>query len=69
VGSGLGEVMRGALVVDSWDVGDLAEKILSVIRGPKLRADLVRRGREDARRLTWEGQGARIRDVYEGLLA
>jgi len=66
--SGVVEVMRGALVVDSWDVGDLAEKILSVIRRPSLRADLVRRGREDARRLTWEGQGARIRDVYEGLL-
>jgi glycosyltransferase involved in cell wall biosynthesis len=67
--SGVVEVMRGALVVDSWDVTDLANKILAVIRRPSLRAELVQRGREDARRLTWEGQGALLRAVYEDLIA
>jgi len=33
-----------------------------------LRAELVERGREDARRLTWEGQGALLRAVYEEFL-
>ena len=67
--SGVVEVMRGALVVDSWDVNDLANKILAVLRRPGLRAELVERGREDARRLTWEGQGALLLGLYEGLLA
>jgi glycosyltransferase involved in cell wall biosynthesis len=67
--SGVVEVMRGALVVDSWDVADLANKILAVVKRPGLRAELVRRGREDARRLTWEGQGALLRGLYEEMLA
>jgi glycosyltransferase involved in cell wall biosynthesis len=67
--SGVVEVMRGALVYDSWDVADLAKKILSVIKRPALRAELVERGREDARRLTWEGQGALLRALYETFLA
>jgi len=67
--SGVVEVMRGALVVDSWDVADLANKILAVVRRPGLRAELVRRGRDDARRLTWEGQGALLRGLYEEMLA
>ena len=36
--SGVVEVLRGALVVDSWDVLDLANKILALIRRPALRA-------------------------------
>ncbi len=67
--SGVVEVLRGALVVDSWDVADLANKILDVLRRRSLRAELTRRGREDAARLTWEGQARLLRDVYEGLLA
>ena len=66
--SGVAEVMRGALRVDAWDVDDLADKILAVVSRPALRAELVERGREDARRLTWEAQGAVLRDVYESLL-
>jgi glycosyltransferase involved in cell wall biosynthesis len=66
--SGVVEVLRGALVVDSWDVEDLANKILALIRRPALRAELVGRGRQDARELTWERQAAVLRDVYEGLL-
>jgi glycosyltransferase involved in cell wall biosynthesis len=66
--SGVVEVLKGALVVDSWDVEDLANKILALIRRPALRAELVGRGRQDARELTWERQAAVLRDVYEGLL-
>jgi glycosyltransferase involved in cell wall biosynthesis len=66
--SGVVEVLRGALVVDSWDVEDLANKILALIRRPALRAELVRRGRLDARELTWERQAAVLSGVYEGLI-
>jgi glycogen synthase len=63
--SGVVEVLRGALVVDSWDVADLADKILAVLRRPALARDLVRQGRADVRRLTWKRQARRLLDVYE----
>lgn len=66
--SGVTEVLEGALRVDSWDVDDLANKILALLRRPALRAELVQRGRADVRRLTWERQAGLLRDVYEELL-
>lgn len=67
--SGVVEVLRGgALTVDSWDVEDLANKILALVRRPALRSELVRRAREDASRLTWESQAGSMREVYEELL-
>ncbi len=66
--SGVIEVLEGALLVDSWDVDDLANKILALLRRPALRTALVLRGRADVRRLTWERQAGLLRDVYEGLI-
>jgi glycosyltransferase involved in cell wall biosynthesis len=66
--SGVVEVLRGALVVDSWDVDDLANKIVALLRRPPLVRELVARGVADAARLTWEGQAALLRRVYEELL-
>ena len=66
--SGVTEVLRGALVVDSWDVTDLANKIVALLHRPPLRRELVARGLEDASRLTWEGQAGLLRRVYEELL-
>jgi glycosyltransferase involved in cell wall biosynthesis len=66
--SGVTEVLRGALMVDSWDVDDLANKIVALLHRPPLRRELVARGRLDASRLTWEGQAALLRRLYEELL-
>jgi glycogen synthase len=66
--SGVAEVLSGALVADSWDVEDLANKILALIRRPALVAELVERGRQDVRRLTWERQGALLVEVYDHVM-
>lgn len=67
--SGVTEVLHGALLVNSWDVDDLANKILALLHRPPLRRELTARGLVDASRLTWEGQAALLRRVYEELLA
>jgi glycosyltransferase involved in cell wall biosynthesis len=66
--SGVSEVLTSALVVDSWDVEALADRILALLRRPALVRELVRQGREQARRLTWHGQAGLLREVYESLL-
>ena len=45
--SGVAEVLQHALKVDFWDVRDMAEKILAVLRRPALRKTLVESGREE----------------------
>ena len=66
--SGVTEVLHGALVVDSWDVPDLADKILALLHRAPLRRELVARGLVDTARLTWEGQAGLLRRVYEEIV-
>ena len=46
--SGVAEVLRSALKVDYWDVEDLANKILALLRFPALRARAHRGGSRGA---------------------
>lgn len=66
---GVAEVARGCLKVDSADVDDLADKILSVLRRPALRRQLVEDGRRDVRRLGWDESAATLLAVYRELVA
>jgi len=66
--SGVSEVVTHVLKADFWDVDDLANKILSVLRRPALRGHLSSEGRIEAGRLRWEGQAEEVRGVYEELL-
>lgn len=66
--SGVSEVLAGALKVDAWDVEDLANKILAVLRRPALRASLAERAARDLAALSWERGGERLERVYEELL-
>ena len=67
--SGVREVLTGALVADSWDVEDLADKILALLRRPALRSELTARGRADVRGLSWDRQAQVLLRVYEETLA
>jgi glycosyltransferase involved in cell wall biosynthesis len=67
--SGVAEILQHALKVDFWDVRDIAEKILSVIRRPALRRTLVESGREEVARMSWDLRGRLLRDLYQELVA
>ncbi len=56
--SGVSEVLSHALKVDFWDVNDMADKILAVLRYPPLSQTLREHGPMELRRLTW-GDSAR----------
>jgi glycogen synthase len=63
--SGVSEVLRHALKVDFWDVRDLADKIVAVLRYPVLAQELIERSREDILGLNWDKAGEKILAVYE----
>ena len=67
--SGVSEILRNALKVDFWDVDDIANKILALIRYPALVEQLTAEGREEVQGLRWDIPAGLVRDVYREVLA
>lgn len=65
--SGVSEVLTNALKVDFWDVDDLANKILALIRYPALTEQLTEEGRTEIQRLRWEASAQLVLGVYREL--
>ena len=66
--SGVSEVLTHALKVDFWDVEEMANKIVAVLRRPPLRKALRDNGRFEVRALTWDGAAIRCGQVYDSVL-
>jgi glycogen synthase len=62
--SGVSEVITHALKVDFWDVQDIANKILALLKYPELGTQLVEEGRQEVRRQRWDFRGRMVLDVY-----
>jgi glycogen(starch) synthase len=66
--SGVSEVLTHALKVDFWDVEEMANKIVAVLRHPPLRKALQDNGQFEIRALTWDGAATRCGQVYDQVL-
>lgn len=67
--SGVSEVLTHALKVDFWDIDDMANKIVAVLRHPPLSQTLRKHGQFEIRRLTWDGAADRCEQVYRAAAA
>jgi glycosyltransferase involved in cell wall biosynthesis len=67
--SGVSEVLTNALKVDFWDVDDMANKIVAVLRHPPLQRTLTDHGFDEVRGITWDGAAERCVEVYGQALA
>ena len=63
--SGVSEVLTHALKVDFWDVDEMANKIVAVLRHPPLSQTLREHGALELRKLTWDGAASKCVQVYE----
>lgn len=63
--SGVSEVLEHVLKVDFWDVDDIANKILAVLRHPPLSQTLREHGSFEVRRLTWHVAARKCVETYE----
>lgn len=66
--SGVAEVLTHALKVDFWDVQDIADKILAVLRHPSLAATLRQNAETEVRGLTWEAAARKCLLIYQRLM-
>jgi glycosyltransferase involved in cell wall biosynthesis len=62
--SSVSEVLTHALKVDFWDIDEMANKIVAVLRHPPLGQTLREHGSFELRRLTWDGAAQKCVQVY-----
>jgi glycogen(starch) synthase len=67
--SGVSEVLMHALKVDFWDIEDMADKIIAVLRHPPLSRQLVEHGSFEIRGINWDGAATRTIRCYNRALA
>jgi glycogen(starch) synthase len=66
--SGVSEVLRHALKVDFWDVDEMANKIVAVLRYPPLQMTLRNHGNFEVRKLRWKDAARGCLRVYREML-
>jgi glycogen synthase len=66
--SGVSEVIQHALKVDFWDVDEIANKIVAVLKYPPLGITLRSHGNYEVRKLRWSDSAARCAKIYEETL-
>ena len=63
--SGVSEVLTHALKVDFWDINEMANKIIAVLRHPPLASTLKQHGSFEIRRLNWSDAAKACLHVYD----
>ncbi|OHB62027.1 MAG: hypothetical protein A2167_06910 [Planctomycetes bacterium RBG_13_46_10] len=66
--SGVSEVLKHALKVDFWDVNEIANKIIAVLKYPPLGITLRSHGNFEVRKLRWEDAALKCAKIYEEML-
>jgi glycosyltransferase involved in cell wall biosynthesis len=67
--SGVSEILSHVLKVDFWDINEMANKIVAVLRHPPLQSTLREHGNFEIRKLTWRGAAENCTRVYEKTLS
>jgi len=63
--SGVSEVINHCLKVDFWDIDQLANKIISVLKYDALGKEMVRNSSEEIRRISWDAAAEKCNNVYK----
>jgi glycosyltransferase involved in cell wall biosynthesis len=66
--SGVAEVLTHALKVDFWDVDEIANKIVAVLKYPPLQMMLREHGNFEVRKLKWKDSAEKCAKVYNDVL-
>ncbi len=66
--SGVSEVLKHALKVDFWDVNEIANKIVAVLKYPPLDMTLRNHGNFEVRKLRWKDSAKKCAKIYKETL-
>jgi len=62
--SGVSEIIRHCFLVDFWNIHDMADKIISLLRRKPLAEEMRTNAKGELFKTTWRSAAGRIRDVY-----
>ncbi|HEY1628556.1 MAG TPA: glycosyltransferase family 4 protein, partial [Tepidisphaeraceae bacterium] len=63
--SGVSEVVQHALKVDFWDINEMANKIIAVLKHPPLASTLRQHGSFEIQRMSWVDAARSCNQVYD----
>jgi glycosyltransferase involved in cell wall biosynthesis len=63
--SGVSEVLQHVLKVDFWDINEMANKIIAVLKHPPLHSTLREHGSFEIRKLSWADAASACLSVYQ----
>jgi glycosyltransferase involved in cell wall biosynthesis len=66
--SGVSEALTHVLKVDFWDIKEMANKIVAVLRHPPLGQTMREHGSFELRKLTWDGAAAKCVESYQAAI-
>lgn len=66
--SGVSEILSAALKSHFWDVDDMADKVISVLRHPKLEKHLSKSGHEEVKNISWNKAAKSLVSLYTSLV-
>jgi len=66
--SGISEVIKHALKVDFWDIDEMANKVVAVLKYPALRTTLRNYGNFEVRKLRWKDAAIKCLRAYHSTL-
>lgn len=66
--SGVSEVLTHVLKCDFWDVDDMANKILAVLRYPSLQKALTEHTAFELQKLSWDDSAKQLAEIYRDVL-
>ena len=65
--SGVAEILQHALKVDFWDIDEMANKMIAVLRHRPLRECLGRNGAGEAAQINWKNSALACEEIYRRL--
>lgn len=63
--SGVKEVVANALLVDFWDIDEMANKIVSALRFSPLRTELAKNSKKQLPKISWQKAAQLLKSLYE----
>ena len=67
--SGISEVLLHVLKVDFWDIDEMANKIVAVLKHPPLQRTLSKNGFSESHKFHWSDSALKVKRIYEETLA
>lgn len=62
--SGVSEVLNNVLKVDFWDIDEMANQIVSVLRNDTLEKELLDNSYQEVQRMSWNDSSLKVKEIY-----